>query len=80
MRGKSAESRAIGGVVGVGGGVVRVQMVDLGVGSLAVYLNGVRLGLMVAEGIAAPVRWAVGLSRYESYREASARLETQPHS
>jgi hypothetical protein len=48
-------------------------LLDLGAGSLAVYLNGERLGLMVREGIAPPVRWVVDL-----LHGASARLESQP--
>jgi hypothetical protein len=40
-------------------------LLDLNVGSLAIYINGERLGLMVAEGIEGPVRWAVDLANYE---------------
>ena len=48
-------------------------LLDLGVGSLAVYVDGERQELMVPNGIAPPVCWAVDL-----FMGTSARLESQP--
>lgn len=46
--------------------------------SLAVYLNGKRLGIMVPEGIVPPVRWAVDLAQNPlGGGPAVARLESQ---
>ena len=72
----------MGGAANGQGWRLRWVLLDLGkpnmvvgrtMGSLVVYLNGERLGVMVREGITPPVRWAVDLGY-----GASARLESQP--
>jgi hypothetical protein len=59
-------------------------LLDLGAGSLVVYLNGEQLGLSVDEGIVGPVLWAVDLGCGGTHSDgrhsdgAKVRLEAQP--
>ena len=48
-------------------------LLDLDAGSLAIYKNGERMGLMVPDGIVPPVRWAVILRVHDG-----ASLGRQP--
>ena len=48
-------------------------LLDLDIGSLAVYRRGRRVGLMVATGLVAPLRWAVDLAGV-----CSVRIESKP--
>lgn len=48
-------------------------LLDLEVGSLAVYRGGQRVGLMVATGLVAPLRWAVDLTGV-----CSVRIKSNP--
>ena len=50
------------------------MLLDGDVGSLTVYKNGVRLGVMVASGLTAEYRWAVSLC----FKNQSVRLEAKP--
>ena len=47
-------------------------LLDLDQGSMSIWKNGVKLGVMVAEGLSGPLCWAVSLY------ELSVRIESAP--
>ena len=53
------------------------MLLDLDQGSMTVWKNDVKLGVMVAEGLSGPFCWAVDLFRSSSARIESAALPAQ---
>ena len=54
------------------------MLLDLDQGSMTVWKNGVKLGVMVAKGLNGPLCWAVVLDNGESARIASAPAPASP--
>ena len=54
------------------------MLLDLDQGSMALYKNGVQLGMMVAEGLTGPLCWAVSMDKGNSARIESAPTPPSP--
>ena len=54
------------------------MLLDLDQGSMAVYKNGVLMGVMLAAGLTGPLRWAVTLLKGDSARIDSALTPSSP--
>ena len=50
------------------------MLLDLDQGSMTVWKNGIKLGVMAAEGLSGPYCWAVGVG----FRDDGARIESVP--
>ena len=54
------------------------MLLDLDQGSMTVWKNGERLGVMVAEGLSGPLCWAVSLWEAVNEQSDSARIQSAP--
>jgi hypothetical protein len=54
------------------------MLLDLDQGSMTVWRNEIKMGVMQAEGLRGPLCWAVELSGFNMFAAASARIESAP--